>query len=272
MSSGHRPFERSSVRAGPTSALLGSVLLGSVLLTGCAADRASGPGSGRGVPGELVVFAAASLTDALGELADVFEERTGAAVLLNLAGSQTLATQLVEGAPGDLFISADSAQMDVVATAGLLADAPVTVVRNVLAIAVEPGNPLRVTGLADLARPELVVVLPAEVVPAGRSAREVLARAGVEVRPASLEQNVRAALARVAQGEADVAIVYASDIVAAGDTVTGIPIPVGRNVVATYPMAVLAGAARPDTAADFAAFLRSEDAQAILRTYGFLGP
>jgi molybdate transport system substrate-binding protein len=174
-------------------AVAGVLALG-LLLAGCAGDDAGSAGP----DGELVVFAAASLTDALGALADVFEERTGVPVLLNLAGSQTLATQLVEGAPADVFVSADAAQMDVVASAGLLAGAPVTAATNRLAIAVEAGNPLGVTGLEDLARPELVVVLPAESVPAGRYAREVLSHAGVDVRPASLEQSVRAALARVA--------------------------------------------------------------------------
>ena len=247
----------------------GLLVLG-LLLPGCAGDGAGS--AGPNMDGELVVFAAASLTDVLGELADVFEERTGVPVLLNLAGSQTLATQLVEGAPADVFIAADAVQMDVVAAAGLLAGAPVTAATNRLAIAVEPENPRGVTGLEDLARPDLVVVLPAESVPAGRYAREILARAGVEVRPASLEQSVRAALARVAQGEADASIVYASDVVAAGDTVAGIAIAVERNVVASYPMAVLADAARPDDAEAFAAFLVSEEAHAVLRASGFSAP
>jgi molybdate transport system substrate-binding protein len=254
-------------------AIAGSLAL-VLVLTACAREASptvseAGPGGPRT---ELVVFAAASLTEALGELADVFEERTGVPVLLNLAGSQTLATQLLEGAPADVFVAADTAQMHVVATAGLVAESAVTVATNMLAIAVEPGNPLGVTGLADLARPELVVVLPSEAVPAGRYAREALARADVEVRPASLEQNVRAALARVAQGEADASVVYESDIVAADDTVEGIPIPVEQNVTAVYPMAVLAGAALPEIAASFAEFLISEDAQAVLRAHGFRGP
>lgn len=254
-------------------AIAGSLAL-VLVLTACAREAPptvseAGPGGPRT---ELVVFAAASLTEALGELADVFEERTGVPVLLNLAGSQTLATQLLEGAPADVFVAADSAQMDVVAAAGLVADEPVTVVTNMLAIAVEPGNPLGVTGLADLARPELVVVLPSEAVPAGRYAREALARADVEVRPASLEQNVRAALSRVAQGEADVAIVYASDIVVADGAAHGVSIPAEHNVTASYPMASLAGAALPDAAASFVAFLTSEDARAVLRAHGFRTP
>ena len=218
------------------------------------------------------MFAAASLTDVLERLADDFEEATGVPVLLNLAGSQTLATQLVEGAPADVFVAADTVQMGVVAEADLLADAPVVVATNTLTIVVEDGNPRGVVGLADLARRDLVVVLPAAQVPAGRYAREVLARAAVDVRPASLERSVRAALARVAQGEADASIVYASDVVAARGTVTGVEIPVEQNVVATYPMAVLAGAPRPDAAAAFTAFLTSDAAQTVLRTSGFKTP
>ena len=241
-----------------------------LLVTAC--SGVDGPTGEQVTDRPLIVFAAASLTDVLGELADVFEERTGVPVLLNLAGSQTLATQLVEGAPADVFLAADRVQMGVVAEAGLLADAPVVVATTTLTIVVEAGNPRDVAGLTDLARRDLVVVLPTAQVPAGRYAREVLANAAVDVRPASLERSVRAALARVAQGEADASVVYASDIVAAGDTVTGIPIPVEQNVVATYPMAVLADAPRPDAAAAFTAFLTSEAAQAVLRTSGFRAP
>jgi molybdate transport system substrate-binding protein len=269
-----RSIDGSTVRGAAVVRAVAGALGAALLLVACAqepspTDAADGAD---GSAGELIVFAASSLTDALGEIAGLFEERSGVRVLLNLAGSQTLATQLVEGAPGDLFIAANAAQTDVVVAAGLVADEPVVVATNVLAIAVERGNPLGVTGLADLSRPEVIVVLPAEAVPAGRYAREVLARSGIAVRPASLEQNVRAALARVAQGEADAAIVYASDIVAAGDTVAGVPIPVEQNIVAGYPMVVLAEAADPDSAVAFAAFLRTEEAQAVLRAAGFRGP
>lgn len=259
---------------GPVALLL--LVLGAVG-GGCGAGTdpgtgpATGPAAGDG-DRALVVFAASSLTDALDELAAMFEEDGGVPVLLNLAGSQTLATQLVEGARADVFLAADTTRMDAVAEAGLLAGEPVTVATNALAIAVETGNPLGITGLDDLARDDLVVVLPAEEVPAGRYAREVLARAGVDVRSASLEQNVRAALGKVAQGEADASIVYASDVVAADGRVTGVTIPSARNVVATYPAAVLADAAAPDAAAAFVALLLSDRGQDVLRAYGFTAP
>lgn len=249
-------------------------LLALVLLaTGCSAGRsAEGDQRDAELGRPLVVFAASSLTDALEAVAAELEASTGIPVLLNLAGSQTLAAQLVEGAPADVFISADTVQMDVVAAAGLLAAEPVTLATNTLAIAVEPGNPAGVRGLADLARPDLVVVLPAPQVPAGRYARELLERAGVEVTPSSLERSVRAALAKVTLGEADAAIVYASDVVAAGDAVEGVGIPDAESVAVTYPMAVLRGATAPDPAAAFLDLAGSSRGQRILAEHGFGAP
>lgn len=224
---------------------------------------------------EVVVFAAAALTDVLEELGAEFTAAGGARVLLNVAGSQTLATQILEGAPVDLFVSSDTVQMERVAAAGRLVDDPLVFATNSLSVVVGHGDPHGVTGLADLARRDLVVVLPAEEVPAGRYAAEVLARAGVSVRPASLERSVRAALAKVAQGEADAAIVYASDIVAArrsGASVEGVAIPAEQNVVTTTTMALVTGGASPDAARAFAAYLRSERGRELLLAYGFGAP
>lgn len=246
--------------------------LGAVLAACGSAHIGPDPATGGG---EVTVFAAAALTDVLDELAAEFAADGGGRVVLNLAGSQTLATQILEGAPADLFLSSDTVQMDRVDAAGRLADTPVVVATNTLAIAVEAGDPHRITGLADLARPDLVVVLAAEEVPAGRYAAEVLARAGVTVRPASLERSVRSALAKVAQGEADAAIVYASDIVAArrsGENIEGVAIPVEQNVITTVMMARVAGAAEPDAAEAFAALLRSERGREALAAHGFGAP
>ena len=221
---------------------------------------------------EVVVFAAASLTDALGEVDDAFRtHRPDLVPRLNLAGSQQLATQIVQGAPADVFVSADPAQMDTVVSAGLVAGDPATVATNRLAIAVEHGNPKHVTALADLARSDVTVVLGAAEVPAGRYAREILDRAGVHVDPVSLEPDVRSVLAKVRLGEADAAIVYASDVVDAGPSVDGIPIPDAQNVVATYPGATLRDAPHPDAAAAYLDFLRSTQAQHILAQHGFGG-
>ena len=236
----------------------------------------SGPattGSDRGADRGIVVFAAASLAEAFAAIGGEFAATDGGApVTLNLAGSQTLAAQLREGAPADVFAAADTAQMDVVASAGLLAGEPQPFATNRLAVAVEPGNPRGVTGLADLGRDDLIVVLPAEEVPAGRYARAALDAAGVTVAPASLEPDVRAALAKVALGEADATVVYASDLVAAADRVDGVAIPDDVNVVATYPIAVLADAPAPDVAARFVAFVLSERGRALLAEHGFGAP
>lgn len=238
------------------------------LLLGACGPSVAGPDR----EGELVVFAAASLTDVLDELGDRFEEQTGVTVRRNLAGTQTLATQLVEGAPADVFLAADLERMQLLVDAGLVADGPEPFATNRLAIAVEPGNPHGVAGLADLARDDLVVVLPAPEVPAGRYAQQALARAGVSVRPASLERDVRAALAKVVLGEADAAIVYVSDVTGSAGAVEAVTIPPEQNVTATYPAAVLAGAASPRAAAAFMDLLRSPEGRAVLDDHGFIGP
>ena len=260
-----RPDRRRSRRV-----LVAAVLLG-------AAVGACGTDGGAVAPDartELVVFAAASLTEAFEALGDAFAATDGGIpVVLNLAGSQTLAAQLVEGAPADVFAAADAVRMGVVAEAGLLAAPAEPFATNRLAIVVEPGNPRGVTGPAGLARGELVVVLPAEEVPAGRYARQLLAAAGVTVAPASLEPDVRAAVAKVALGEADATIAYASDVANADGRVDGVAIPGDVNVTATYPIAVLADApAGVDAAAGFVAFVRSEAGRAILAAHGFGAP
>lgn len=237
----------------------------------CGSTGADDDASGD-VSGELIVFAAASLTDAFDALSDAFVgANPEVEVVFNHAGSQTLASQIDEGAPSDVFASANDTQMDAVAAAGNLAGEPETFTANLLAIAVEPGNPLGISGLEDLADPGLVLVLPAEEVPAGQYAREALDAAGIEVAPASLEQDVRAARSKVELGEADASIVYASDIVAS-DAVAGIDIPIEHNVPASYPIAVLADAPNPTAAEAFVAFVLSEDGQQILASYGFTAP
>jgi molybdate transport system substrate-binding protein len=245
-----------------------------VIAVACGSAGADGDGDGEGaVSGELIVFAAASLTDAFDELSEAFEDANpDVEVVFNHAGSQTLASQINEGAPADVFASADTTQMDAVADTGNLAGEPDIFTANLLEIAVEPGNPLGVGGLADLADPELVLVLPAEEVPAGRYAREALDAAGVEVTPASLEQDVRTALSKVELGEADASIVYASDIVAADGRAEGVAIPAEQNVAASYPIAMLANAPNPVAAEAFIAFVLSDAGQEILVAYGFATP
>lgn len=224
------------------------------------------------VEGEIVVQAAASLTDAFADVAEAFSaDHPDATVVYNFAGSQALATQIVEGAPADVFASANFTQMDVVAENGLVVDEPEVFVNNQLAVAVEAGNPFGISSLADLADPDLVLVLAAPDVPAGSFAAEALEGAGVEVTPASLEVDVRSVLSKVELGEADAGIVYTSDLVTASDAVEGVVIPEAENVVAAYPIAALDEGPNPEGAAAFIDFVLSAEGQAILGECGFVG-
>lgn len=221
---------------------------------------------------ELTVLAASSLTEVFTELGAALEAEEDVTVRFGFAGSQQLATQVVEGAPADVLATADRTQMDVVVDAGATAGDPQVFATTHLAVAVEPGNPHGIGGLADLADPDLTLVLAAEQVPAGRYARELLAAAGVDARPDSLETDVRAVLSRVALGEADAGIVYASDLVTAGDDVGRVDLPDARAVTAQYPIAVLAGARSPELAQAFVDLVRSERGRAILADHGFSDP
>jgi molybdate transport system substrate-binding protein len=221
--------------------------------------------------GQLTVFAAASLTDAFEDVGDRFSAaHPDVTVAFNFASSSTLATQIVEGgAPADVFASANQTQMDVVDDAGLIAGERTDFTGNRLEIAVEADNPLRIEGLADLSRPDVTLVLAAEEVPAGQYARQALDAQGIQVDPSSLEVDVRAVLSRVALGEADAGVVYASDVATAGEEVEGVEIPSDQNVAASYPIATLADASNPAAAEAFVDYVLSDEGQAVLGEYGF---
>jgi molybdate transport system substrate-binding protein len=220
-----------------------------------------------------VVQAAASLTDAFNDLAADFEAlNPGAQIILNLAGSQSLATQIIQGAPADVFASANLTQMDRISAEGLVQGSPSVFAANQLTIVVEVGNPLDIRTLADLANPELILVLAAPEVPAGDFAATALEAAGITVTPASLEVDVRSALSKVQLGEADASIVYTTDVRSSGTSVQGVPIPPELNIVAQYPIAVLTGAPNPEGAQAFVDYVASEQGQAMLGQYGFQQP
>lgn len=248
-----------------------------VALTVAAGVLAACGGSGRDlasdVSGDITVFAAASLTESFEEIGQAFEAaRPGSSVRYNFAGSQQLAGSLVDGAPGDVFASADERQMAAVADAGLLTAPAQVFATNRLAIAVEPGNPLGIGGLGDLEDPSVAVVLAAEEVPAGQYAQEVLSNAGVDVSPVSLEEDVRAVLSRVALGEADAGIVYVTDVAAADGRVDSVIIPDEVNVLARYPIAALDGARDAETAQAFVATVLGSAGRRILAEKGFSLP
>ncbi len=229
---------------------------------------------------ELVVFAAASLIDAFSEVATRFEEtHPGLNVLLNLASSSELAIQLSEGAPADVFASANQAQMQAAAEAGRISGEPVLFATNRLTIIVPADNPAGLQTPADLAKPGLRLVLAAPGVPVREYTDQSIALLGdvvfqtaVYANLASEEPNVRQVVTKVSLGEADAGIVYASDVTPdISSLVLQIDIPDAQNVLATYPMAVVEGAPAGEQAKDFMDFVLSPEGQAILQKWGFGG-
>jgi molybdate transport system substrate-binding protein len=225
------------------------------------------------ISGSVTVFAASSLTDAFTKAAaDLRERHAGTSYVFNFGSSSTLATQIGNGAPAEVFASADEMNMQKVVDAKLNDGTPSVFASNRLAIAVAPGNPKNVSSLADLARPSLVVILAAPTVPAGKYALESLAKAGVMVTPASQELDARSVLNKVALGEADAGIVYVTDVLSAGARVSAIDIPAPHQVVARYPIAVVTGARNPALARVFVDFLVSDEGQRLLAGFGFSRP
>ena len=228
----------------------------------------------------LTVYAAASLTDAFSELGDTFEaSHPGVTVVFSFGGSQNLRTQIEQGAPADIFASANVREMDTLVTQNLVvADAPQVFLTNQLVVILPEDNPAEINSLEDLGRPGLKIVLAAEDVPAGRYAREILNRLNAQFGPeysdrvlanvVSNEDNIRQATTKVQLGEADASVVYVSDVVAAPE-LRRIEIPGEVNVSAEYWIVPLAESLNPDLANDFTAYILSPDGQATLEKWGF---
>lgn len=222
---------------------------------------------------EVLVSAAASLTDAFAEVEVAFETANpGVDVVLNLASSSSLRDQILEGAPSDVFASANSSNMDQVVDGGEAVGDPTTFALNHLQIAVPAGNPAGITGLQDFANEDLLIGLCAEDVPCGDFGRQALANAGVIAAIDTNEPDVRALLTKIEAGELDAGITYVTDVLSSEGAVEGIVIPNELNVVAAYPIVTLAGGSNPDGATAFVAFVLSEPGQAILASYGFTSP
>lgn len=229
--------------------------------------------SGSSVGGELLVSAAASLTNAFAEMESAFEEANpDVDVVLNFGSSSALREQILEGAPADVFASANTSNMGQVAEAGELSGEAEIFATNSLQIAVPAGNPGGVTGLEDFAREELLIGLCAEVVPCGDFGRQALDNAGVTASIDTNEPDVRALLTKIEDGELDAGITYVTDVLSTSGTVEGLEIPAEANVVAEYPIATLAGAPNPDAAVAWVEFVLSDEGQAILTSYGFTSP
>jgi molybdate transport system substrate-binding protein len=267
----------------PASTLRAAVLPLAVLLavlSGCAA--AGGPaagtssradaGSSAKPAGTITVFAAASLKATFTELARIFEtENPGTTVTLSFAGSSDLASQINQGAPADVFASADTANMKKLQDAALADGTPRNFATNTLAIAVPPGNPAGISALKDLARPGVKLVVCARQVPCGAAAAKVAGAAGIALAPVSEENAVTDVLGKVTSGEADAGLVYGTDVKAAGAKVDGIEFPESQGAVNTYPIAGVASGRNKATAQAFIGLGTGAEGQKILATAGF-GP
>lgn len=238
-----------------------------------AASGCAGPAGGGAPEQDLTVFAAASLKGPFTALAKKFEAgHPGTRVTLSFAGSADLATQLGQGAPADVFASADQKNMAKAAGAALVDGTPRDFASNVLAIAVPPANPANIGSFADLARPGTKLVVCAAQVPCGAAAATIAARAGVALKPVSEESAVTDVLGKVASGEADAGLVYVTDVRAAAGKVKGIDVPESAYAVNKYPIAALKGSRNKELAAAFVALVTGAEGQQLLTDAGFGSP
>ncbi len=224
------------------------------------------------VSGTVTVFAAASLTGAFTTLAHQFEAaHPGVTVRLDFGASSTLAQQINQGAPADLFASASPKNMDQVVSAGG-ASTPTNFVKNVMEIAVPPSNPAHVTSLADLAKSGVKVALCQPQVPCGAVAAKVFSNAKITVKPVTLEEDVKSTLTKVELDEVDAGVVYVTDVRAAGSKVKGIVIPASVNASTEYPIAALSKAPNAGGGQAFVAYVLSTAGQSVLGADGFEKP
>ncbi len=251
-----------------------------IVLGGCAAtttatarpsaSRDPAPVAGPTLEGEVIVYAAASLTESFETIAAAFSAtHPEVSVTFNFGGSPALAAGIVSGAPVDVFASASASTMETVTDAALPDHEPLVFARNILEIAVPPGNPGDVTRLSDFADETRTLALCAPEVPCGAAAASVFVVAGVTPAPDTYEQDVKAALTKVQLGEVDAALVYRTDILASEGAVDGIGFEEAGDAINDYPIATLTAAPNPDAAEAFVDFVVSEDGQELLANAGF---
>ena len=217
--------------------------------------------------GNLTVLAAASLSESFKELGTAFEAKhPGSKVTFSFDASSALATQANNGAPADVFASADQPNMKKVTDAGN-ATGPKVFAHNKLAIIVAKGNPKKVKSLADFTKINFVLCAPE--VPCGKYGLQALSKAGVTAKPKSLETNVKGVVTKVTSGEADAGIGYVTDARTTAATAEGVEIPEAQNVIAEYPIAVLKQSANSNLAYAWLDFILGSEAQAVLAKYGF---
>ncbi|MFG3269025.1 molybdate ABC transporter substrate-binding protein [Streptomyces luteogriseus] len=262
-----RPLQ---VAVGGAAALLALGACSSSGADSSAKPDSSGPGE---LSGEVTVFAAASLKESFTALGARFEkDHPGTKVTFSFGGSDSLAASITGGAPADVFASASPRTMKIVTDAGNASGAPATFVRNELEIATLPGNPGKISSLEDLTKAGRKVVLCDKEVPCGAAAQKALDAGGLKLTPVSYEQDVKAALTKVQLKEADAAVVYRTDVRAAGDKVEGVEFPESADAVNDYPIALLKDAGNAETAKAFIALVWSAEGQKVLSGAGFLKP
>jgi molybdate transport system substrate-binding protein len=245
-----------------------------LVLTGCAmSDDGTSSSSTAGGTHQLIVFAAASLKKSFTEIGEQFKtDNPGADIEFSFAGSSDLVTQLMQGAPADVFASADTKNMDKAAAADLLAGDPVNFASNTLTIVTAPGNPENIASFRDLSQPGLSVVVCAPQVPCGSAAEKVEQATGIQLNPVSEESQVTDVLGKVTSGQADAGLVYVTDARGAGDKVTAVAFPESADAVNVYPIGVLEQSKNRDLATKFVDAVTGEQGQKILTAAGFAKP
>ena len=237
-----------------------------LLISGCSSTE-------QPAANKIIVFAAASLKKTFTELGEQFKtQNPGSSVEFSFAGSSDLVTQLTQGAPADVFASADTKNMDKAAQAGLLAGNPVNFASNTLTIAVAPGNPKKIGSFKDLTRQGLNVVVCAPQVPCGSATQKVEQVTGVTLYPVSEESAVTDVLSKVETGQADAGLVYVTDAKGAGDKVASVAFPEAAGAVNTYPIAVLKESKSQELARKFVDLVTGEAGQKVLNAAGFANP
>jgi molybdate transport system substrate-binding protein len=223
--------------------------------------------------GKLIVFAAASLKKSFTDIGEQFKtDNPGSDVEFSFAGSSDLVTQLTQGAPADVFASADTKNMDKAAQADLLSGQPVNFASNTLTIVTAPGNPKKIASFADLAKPDVTTVVCAPQVPCGSATQTVEKALNVTLNPVSEESQVTDVLGKVTSGQADAGLVYVTDAQGAGDKVTAVAFPESAKAVNTYPIAVLKQSKNPELAQKFVDAVTGEAGQKVLSAAGFAKP
>lgn len=247
-----------------------ALLLLSTGVTACGSNQDTQSGA---TERTLTVYAAASLAEAFGELGERFaSDHPGVDVRFSFGGSSDLVAQIQQGAPADVFASADTKNMAKLTAADLEGQAPQNFAANTLEIATPPDNPAKVSALADLVGPGVALVICSPEVPCGSAAQTVATAAGVTLEPVSEEQSVKDVLAKVTSGEADAGLVYVTDVKTAGNSVLGIPFPESASAVNVYPITTIDGSGNSDLAEQFVALVLSNDGQAVLAAAGFGKP